>query len=186
VVAVDGSNVEVGSEPRQTWAIHKPRGMVTTLSDPQGRPTVKGLVSDLPIRLYPVGRLDWDAEGLLLMSNDGDLTPRLTHPSFGIPRVYRALVMGQLLPATVDKLRGEVQLEDGPVQVLAVEGESGERRSTLTLTVAEGRNHLVKRLCDAVGHEVERLFRLSYGGIELGDLPPRGRRQLSRAEVASL
>ncbi len=186
VVHVDDSRVEVDAWPRETWAIHKPPGMLTTLNDPQSRPTVRQLVADLPVRLYPVGRLDWDADGLLLMSNDGALTHRLTHPSFGVPRTYRAIVKGKLSPNTVEQLRGEMQLEDGPVRTLAVTGESGERRSLLIITVGEGRNHLVKRLCEAVGHEVEQLTRLEYGGVKLGDLSPRGRRKLSAAELDTL
>ena len=186
VVLVDGARVREGGEPPQTWMVHKPRGMMTTLSDPQGRPTIRRLVADLPVRLYPVGRLDWDAEGLLLMSNDGDLTHRLTHPRFRVERTYRAVVKGRVLPETLQKLRGPVELEDGPVEVLAATSGPGDRRSTLTLTVAEGRNHLVKRLCAAVGHEVERLTRVAYGGITLGDLAPRGRRKLARAELRKL
>lgn len=187
VVVVDGNRIVLQGSALETWAIHKPRGMMTTLSDPQGRPTVRALISDLPLRLYPVGRLDWDAEGLLLMTNDGELTHRLTHPSFGVRRTYVAVVKGTVLDSTLAKLRGPLDLEDGPIQTLAVELSPGEgRRSVLTITVAEGRNHLVKNLCAAVGHEVERLVRLAYGGIELGQLPLRGRRRLLTPELGKL
>ena len=186
VVAVDGADVGENRDELQTWMVHKPQGMMTTLSDPQGRPTVRRLVADLPVRLFPVGRLDWDADGLLLMSNDGDLTHQLTHPRFGVERTYRALVKGRVLPETIAQLTGTVALEDGPVQVLAVTASPGDRRSMLTITVAEGRNHLVKRLCDAVGHEVERLTRLAYGGVSLGDLPAQARRRLTEEEVSRL
>src|ERR1700722_7085477 len=130
VILID--NVAIGPAPTstQTWAIQKPAGMMTTMSDPQGPPTIRRLVADLPVRLYPVGRLDWDAEGLLLMSNDGDLTHRLTHPRFGVPRTYAAVVKGRVLPETLAKLREEVALEDGPVKALAVELDAGDRRST--------------------------------------------------------
>ncbi len=186
-IAVDGVTVRLLPAPPETWAVHKPSGMMTTLSDPQGRPTVRRLISDLRIRLYPVGRLDWDAAGLLLMSNDGELTHRLTHPSFGVPRTYRAVVKGRVSQATLAKLTGKVELEDGPVQASAAELlSSTERRSTLRLTVAEGRNHLVKRLFGAVGHEVEQLMRLSYGSVALGDLPAGEKRRLSVSEVAAL
>jgi 23S rRNA pseudouridine2605 synthase len=186
-IEIDGAPVRIETAAPETWAIHKPPGMMTTLSDPQGRPTVRRLVGDLPLRLYPVGRLDWDASGLLLMSNDGELTHRLTHPRYGIPRVYLATVKGRVDDSTLAKLRGQLELDDGPVQTVAVELVSGDaRRSALRITVAEGRNHLIKRLCGAVGHEVERLIRLSYGGVELGPLPASGRRKLETREVASL
>jgi len=186
-IAVDGVAIHALPAPPQTWAVHKPTGMMTTLSDPQGRPTVRRLLADLPIRLYPVGRLDWDAAGLLLMSNDGELTHRLTHPRFGIPRTYRPVVKGRVSQATLAKLAGPIELEDGPVKATAVELQAAtDRRSTFLITVAEGRNHLVKRLCGAVGHEVERLMRISYGSIELGDLPAGDRRRLRASEVAAL
>jgi 23S rRNA pseudouridine2605 synthase len=186
-ISIDGALVRLEATSPETWAVHKPTGMMTTLSDPQGRPTVRRLVGDLPVRLYPVGRLDWDASGLLLMSNDGDLTHRLTHPRYGVPRTYLAVVKGSVDQPTLAKLRGEVELEDGPVQPVAVELLASDgRRSRLRITVAEGRNHLIKRLCAAVGHEVERLVRLSYGAVELGELPARGRRKLGAREVSGL
>jgi 23S rRNA pseudouridine2605 synthase len=161
--------------------------MMTTLSDPQGRPTIRRLISDLPTRLYPVGRLDWDAAGLLLMSNDGELTHRLTHPSFGVPRTYTAVVKGRVSQATLAKLAGPLELEDGPFQARSAELLlAAERRSTLRLTVAEGRNHLIKRMCSAVGHEVEQLTRVSYGAVELGELPSAGRRRLRASELVAL
>jgi pseudouridine synthase len=187
VIAVDGVAILSQPPPPETWAVHKPPGMMTTLSDPQGRPTVRRLISDLPLRLYPVGRLDWDAGGLLLMSNDGELTHRLTHPRFGVPRTYRAVVKGRVSPPTLAKLAAEIELEDGLVKALAVELlGAAERRSTLQLTVAEGRNHLIKRMCGAVGHEVEQLMRLSYGPVKLGDLPSGDKRRLGPSEVAGL
>ncbi len=186
-IAVDGAAIKLQPASPETWAIHKPAGMMTTLSDPQGRPTVRRLISDLPLRLYPVGRLDWDAAGLLLMSNDGELTHRLTHPRFGIPRTYRVVVKGSVSPATLAKFSGVIELEDGPVEARHVELlAGGDRRSTLQITVAEGRNHLVKRMCGALGHEVEKLMRLSYGSVTLDELPAGQRRRLSAAEVAAL
>lgn len=187
VIAVDGVAIQSQPAPPETWAIHKPTGMMTTLSDPQGRPTVRRLISDLPLRLYPVGRLDWDAAGLLLMSNDGELTHRLTHPRFGVPRTYRAVVKGRVSSSTIAKLSSEIELEDGVAQALSVELlAEAERRSTLQLTVAEGRNHLIKRMCGAVGHEVEQLMRISYGSVKLGDLPSGDKRRLRVSEVAAL
>ena len=102
-ITVDGAALVSETGERQTWVLHKPAGMVTTLRDPQGRPTIRTLVADLPVRLYPVGRLDWDAEGLLLMSNDGDLTHRLTHPSYGVLRTYSVVVKGDVSPSTLEK-----------------------------------------------------------------------------------
>jgi 23S rRNA pseudouridine2605 synthase len=181
-VAVDGAPV-APVESRVVYALHKPAGVVSTASDPQGRPTV---VAMLPreTRLYPVGRLDADTTGLILLTNDGELAYRLTHPRFEVEKTYRARIANPpVRAAAVRTLRAGVRLEDGmtaPARVRRV-GEA-----TLELTIHEGRKRQVKRMCEAVGHPVQRLERVAFGPLTLGDLPPGRWRRLSDAEVAAL
>ena len=166
--------------------LHKPRGYVTTLSDPQGRPVVADLVVS-GVRLYPVGRLDWDVEGALLLTNDGPLTHRLLHPRYALPRVYEALVEGRVGSADLGRWREGVLLEDGRATPLAVEllaAAAGGSRVRLTFT--EGRRHEVKRYCEALGHRVQRLQRVAFGPIALGALAPGACRPLTHHEIASL
>jgi 23S rRNA pseudouridine2605 synthase len=168
--------------------LHKPRGYLTTREDPRGRPRVFDLVPDLGVRLHPVGRLDFDAEGLLLLTNDGALTYRLTHPRHGVRRVYEVLVEGRVDPAALATLRRGVLLEDGPARVEAarrLRSAAGEG-TWLALTLAEGRYHEVKRLCRAVGLRVRRLVRRAFGPLSLGPLGVGQWRALSRAELAAL
>jgi pseudouridine synthase len=167
-------------------ALHKPGGYVTTVRDPHGRPVVTELV-DVGARLYPVGRLDWDVEGLLLLTNDGPLTHRLLHPRYGLPRVYDAEVAGCVAREALPRWRRGTQLDDGPAMPLAVELLGHARESTrLRLTFAEGRKHEVKRYCQAMGHRVRRLRRTAFGPVALGDLAPGRWRRLTRAEIAAL
>jgi pseudouridine synthase len=174
------------SEPTQYLVLNKPRGYVTTLSDPQGRPVVADLVAP-GARLYPVGRLDADVEGALLLTNDGPLTHRLLHPRYALPRVYEARVEGHVTRADLDRWRRGVVLEDGPAKPVAVElVESGARASRLRLTFAEGRKHEVKRYCEALGHRVLRLARTAFGPVVLGRLPPGAWRRLTAREVTAL
>jgi 23S rRNA pseudouridine2605 synthase len=186
VVTVDGRPLP-RAEAKHYLLLHKPAGYVTTLSDPRGRPVVAELVSDVDARLYPVGRLDWDVEGALLMTNDGDLTHRLLHPRYGLPRVYEAEVEGRVATAALERWRRGVVLDDGPARPLDVEVLSGGREATLLrLTFTEGRKHEVKRYCDALGHRVRRLRRVAFGPVALGDLP-RGRyRRLTPRELSAL
>ena len=160
---------------------------MTTVSDPRGRPVVADLVRDVDARLYPVGRLDWDVEGALLMTNDGALTHRLLHPRYGLPRVYEAEVEGRVGPGTLERWRRGVVLDDGPARPHEVEVLHGGRDATLVrLTFTEGRKHEVKRYCAALGHRVRRLRRVAFGPVRLGDLP-RGRyRRLTPREVSAL
>jgi 23S rRNA pseudouridine2605 synthase len=182
-VALDGVEV-AGPEARVVYAVHKPEGVVSTVSDPGGRDTVVGLVSDEDRRLYPVGRLDADTTGLLLLTNDGELAHRLMHPSFEVPKTYRAIV-GR---APVDEpalrvLREGVELEDGvtaPARVRQLAPDA------LELTIHEGRKRQVRRMCAAVGHPVRALQRVRFGPLELGDLAAGAHRRLTAAEVERL
>ena len=185
VIEVDGARLAAAEAPRY-FLLHKPAGYVTTLSDPQGRPVVTDLVR-VPERVYPVGRLDADVEGALLLTNDGALTHRLLHPRYGLPRVYDTEVAGHVSLADIGRWRAGVALDDGPARPLAVElVATGRERSRITLTFAEGRKHEVKRYCDALGHRVLRLRRVAFGPIELGDLPAGRFRPLTEREVRAL
>jgi 23S rRNA pseudouridine2605 synthase len=186
VVTLDGRPLP-RAEARHYLVLHKPAGYVTSVSDPRGRPVVADLVSDIDARLYPVGRLDWDVEGALLMTNDGDLTHRLLHPRYGLPRVYEAEVEGRVTAGALGRWRRGVVLDDGPARPLDVEILGAGREATrLRLTFTEGRKHEVKRYCDALGHRVRRLRRVAFGPVLLGDLP-RGRyRRLTAREVSAL
>ena len=174
------------AEAKRYVLLNKPRGYVTTLSDPQGRPVVADLVQR-DVRLYPVGRLDWDDEGALLLTNDGPLTHRLLHPRYALPRVYEAQVEGSVARSDLDRWRRGVTLGDGRARPLAVELErSGPRESRLRLTFAEGRKHEVKRFCEALGHRVMALRRVSFGPVALGALRPGESRPLTTREVSAL
>ena len=186
LVSVDGKLV-TPPETSSYFLLYKPAGVVTTLSDPQGRPTVANYVEDAGTRLFPVGRLDYDAEGALLFTDDGALAHKLTHPSFQVPRTYLAKVKGSPDTATLDKLRGGVRLEDGMATPLSVDVfEQAERNTWLKIVVAEGRPHLIKRLCAAVGHPVVRLYRPAYAGVKVSGLRPGELRPLTSAEVRLL
>jgi 23S rRNA pseudouridine2605 synthase len=181
-VAVDGRAVNAHRE-RVVYALNKPAGVVSTARDPQGRPTVVTMVPQTE-RLYPVGRLDIDTTGLILLTNQGELAHRLTHPSFEVAKTYRVVVAGgSVREAELRALRDGVELEDGrtaPAEVRRIAGD------TLEITIHEGRKRQVKRMCEAVGHPVKRLERVAFGPLALGDLP-RGRwRRLSDAEVDAL
>jgi 23S rRNA pseudouridine2605 synthase len=182
-IAVDGARLRVHDGRRAVYAVHKPAGVVSTVSDPQGRPTVDELVTS-GRRLYPVGRLDADTTGLILLTDDGDLAHHLTHPSFEVPRTYIATV--RHLPVT-DKdlraLRQGVELEDGMTAPARVRRRG---HNELELTIHEGRKRQVRRMLDAVGHPVAALKRVRFGTLELGTLAPGEARRLSDAEVEQL
>jgi 23S rRNA pseudouridine2605 synthase len=184
-VRLDGQRVGA-AEPRQYMLLHKPAGYVTSRHDPEGRAVVTDLVPS-SARLYPVGRLDVDVEGALLLTNDGALTHRLLHPRYGIPRVYEAEVKGVVTSEALDRWREGVTLDDGPAVPLGVELLRPLKQTTrLRLTFAEGRKHEVKRYCEALGHPVIRLRRIAFGPITLGTLPVGAHRPLTRAELAKL
>jgi 23S rRNA pseudouridine2605 synthase len=184
-ITVDGRTLP-SAEPMQYVLLNKPRGVVTTRSDPRGRRVVTDLVPNL-VRLYPVGRLDYDVEGALLLTNDGPLTHRLLHPRYELPRVYEAEVKGSLDRGDLRRWRAGVALEDGPATPLAVELlASGREASRLRLTFTEGRKHEVKRYCEALGHPVRHLRRTAFGPILLGGLAVGAARPLTRAEGRAL
>jgi 23S rRNA pseudouridine2605 synthase len=181
-VALDGEPVRTETD-RVVYAVNKPAGVVSTASDPQRRPTVVSLVSS-GLRLYPVGRLDIDTTGLILLTNDGELAHRLTHPSFEVPKTYRAVLWRSPVRApALAALRAGVELEDGrtaPAEVRRVAWD------TIELTIHEGRKRQVKRMCESVGHPIRQLERIRLGPLELGDLAPGTARRLSSGEVARL
>ena len=167
--------------------LHKPVGVVTTTRDPEGRPTVVQMLPHRIGRLFPVGRLDVQSTGLVLLTNDGDLAAILTHPRYHVPRTYRVKVSGSPDARALTRLRRGIRLEDGPTAPVEVTVE--ERRPTKTwlrITVHEGRNHLVRRLCEAIGHRAEKLQRVTIGPLELGKLPIGEFRPLTPREIASL
>ncbi len=185
IVRVDGERIKAPDGSRCVM-LHKPVGVVTSMSDEQGRPDVSQYVA-AGEHLFHVGRLDTDTSGLLLLTNDGDLTHRLTHPSFGVSKTYVAQVAGQVTTGTVNRLRQGVVIEDRPVEVerIRLRGQQSGR-TIVELDIHEGRNRIVRRLFDEVGHPVKQLVRIRFGPISLGDLPVGQRRDLTAAQVASL
>jgi 23S rRNA pseudouridine2605 synthase len=182
-VAVDGTPVGAAPQELVVYAVNKPPGVVSTASDPQGRPTVVALVKS-PQRLYPVGRLDFDTTGLILLTNDGDLAYRLTHPSFEVDKTYRAVVRGApIREEALRALRSGVELEDG---VTAPARVSRVKSDTLEITIHEGRKRQVKRMCEHVGHRVVELQRVRFGPLLLGDLARGAVRKLSPNEISLL
>jgi 23S rRNA pseudouridine2605 synthase len=179
-VEVDGR--AVGKQRLAYLLLHKPPGVVTTARDPQGRPTVVSLVPDEP-RVVPVGRLDADTTGALLLTNDGQLAHRLAHPRYEVDKVYEVEVEGEPGPEALRRLAEVVELDDGPTAP-AQARKLG--RGRIELTIHEGRKHQVKRMCEAVGHPVLRLHRSGYAGLTLDSLAPGEWRALSPAEVDSL
>lgn len=183
VVAVDG--VPIGARPGLVYyLLNKPRGVISTAHDPQGRPTVVDLVPQEP-RVFPVGRLDADTEGLLLLTNDGELTHFLTHPSKGVDKEYLVLLRGnpRLAEGQLRRLREGIELDDG----MTAPAKVGQRSdSSLSITIHEGRNRQVRRMFEAIGHEVERLVRVRIGPLVDSKLKPGAWRDLSLAERRAL
>jgi 23S rRNA pseudouridine2605 synthase len=182
-VAVDGRPVRVSTGQKAVYAVHKPRGVVSTARDPQGRPTVVSLVPSAR-RLYPVGRLDADSTGLILLTDDGELAHRLTHPSFEVPRTYHAKVRNApVRDEAVRHLREGVELDDGRTGPARVKRLGADR---LEITIHEGRKRQVRRMCEAVGHPVIALERVRFGPLWLGKLGEGRYRRLTAAEVEKL
>lgn len=184
VVEVDGQRVE--KQSLRYVLLNKPAGVVTTADDPQGRPTVVDLVSS-ETRVVPVGRLDVDTTGALLLTNDGELANRLAHPSYGVAKVYDVDLDGSPSPAVLEALRKGIELEDGrtaPAEARII--RRGTRVTRIELTLHEGRKHQVKRMCEAVGHSVKHLHRRRYAGLRLVGLETGQWRELTEDEVAEL
>ena len=180
VVDLDGRRVE--RQPRAYVLLHKPAGVVTTAHDPQGRRTVLDLV-DHDVRVVPVGRLDADTTGALLLTNDGPLAHRLAHPRYGVEKVYVADVEGEPSDETIARLAAGVELADGRTAPARVRRLG---RSRLELVLHEGRNRQVRRMCEVVGHPVRRLHRSGYASLGVGGLAPGEWRELTRGEVGAV
>jgi 23S rRNA pseudouridine2605 synthase len=183
IVKVDGKRVKTTSQERVVYLLHKPPNVVSTVKDPEGRRTIVSLIPSKE-RLYPVGRLDYDTTGLILLTNDGDLAHRMTHPSFEVPRTYRARVKNSPVhePA-MRALRDGVELEDG-VTAPAKVRKIGSNH--LELTIREGRKRQVKRMLEEVGHPVLSLERVAFGPLRLGELEMGAYRELTKAEIELL
>jgi pseudouridine synthase len=183
-VTVDGRAVR--PEPHEYHLLNKPRGVVTTAHDPEGRRKVTDLVRSRA-RLYPVGRLDIDTTGLILLTNDGELANVLMHPRYEIEKKYTVRVRGKVTDSALEQLRSGVELEDGrtaPAKVQVVERDA--RRTVLDVVIHEGRNRQVRRMCEAVGHTVIELARTGYASLDLGDLKTGRSRELDHDEVERL
>lgn len=185
LLTLDGNPVPV-SEDLETHLLNKPAGVISTARDPRGRTTVLDLV-DSAKRLYPVGRLDADSEGLILVSNDGELTNRVTHPSFGVTKKYLVEVEGEIGKATVRMLTDGVELEDGPARAVATSVvDSRPGKSLVEMVMMEGRNREVRRMFDAVGYPVKRLVRTAIGGLSDPTLAPGVARRLSASDIQQI
>ncbi len=186
VIRVDGDRINVRAD-LVYLAVNKPRGVLSAMSDDRGRPTVADLVADRPERLFHVGRLDGDSEGLLLLTNDGDFAHRLMHPSFGVAKTYLATVDAPVAREVGKRLLAGVQLEDGMARAdrFRVVQTSGAR-AIVEIELHEGRNHIVRRMLAEVGHPVQRLVRTSIGPVHLGGQRAGSVRELTRAELSGL
>ena len=187
-VCYRGKTVREPEGKRLCLLLHKPVGYVTTLSDEKGRPCVAELVADCGRRVYPVGRLDLNSEGLLLMTDDGALTEKLTHPRHEIPKYYEVTLRDCLTDEQLRRLREPMTLEDGyrirPVEVTLL--SRSDKRTVIGMTLYEGRNRQIRQMCEQVGAGIERLRRTAIGKLRLGDLPPGRWRRLTEKEIAYL
>ena len=186
---IDGERIRLVKKQEYHYLmLHKPRGFVTTTSDERGRKTVMDLLADYPVRVFPVGRLDKDSEGLLLLTNDGGFANLMMHPSHGVSKLYRVTVHPRADEGQVVALSKGVTLDDGtttqPAVVNVVVDEPG--RTVLEMTIKEGKNRQIRRMCEAVGLEVVRLRRSAMGAVKLGMLQPGQYRELTKSEVAAL
>ena len=185
-VKINGRHVQP-TEPEVFVLLHKPSGYVTTMNDPQGRPTIADLVSKVKVRVFPVGRLDYDTEGLLLLTNNGKVAQACVHPRYHVPKTYLVKVSGVCTDEEIRNLEDGVTLDDGMTAPATVR-KSGKAKvnSWLELTIHEGRKHQIKRMLEALGHRVVRIKRIRFGPIELGDLPVGASRFATDAEANAL
>lgn len=185
-IKLDGKEIPGPSE-RIYLLLNKPFGYISTLNDPQGRPVITDLIKDVPQRVYPVGRLDFDSIGLLLLTNDGDFSHRLTHPRYHIPKTYKVTVDGKVTEDTLNKLKNGIELEDGfsGYAKAALVKQSGDR-SVIRITVHQGRNRLIRRMVEATGHKAVQLIRTGFGSLELGSLKIGKYRHLESDEIKDL
>lgn len=184
LITLDGKPIQPTAQQRLYIMLNKPRGYVTTLSDERGRPTVAELVADCGARVYPVGRLDMDSEGLLLLTNDGELTLRLTHPRHEIPKLYHVTLSGEVSDAQLDALRAVRRLDGytlAPVGVRRL--ERGAHSTLVEFTLHEGRNRQIRRMCQACGLRITRLRRVAIGRLTLGDLKVGHWRHLTQQQI---
>ncbi len=186
-IEVDGRRIKPKIN-KVYYLFYKPAGYLTTLKDPFGRPTISQLITHIKKRVFPVGRLDMDTEGLLLLTNDGELSARLMHPRFHVSKSYRVKVKGQLSDLAQAKLaNGTIILGDRPVKPARVEIiKRGQDRTWLLMTLTEGRHRQIKRMCSQVGYPVLKLKRISYGPLKLGRLPRGATRALKETEISAL
>jgi 23S rRNA pseudouridine2605 synthase len=186
VIRVEGRRLPPVS-PHVYLAVNKPRGVVSTMSDPEGRRTLSDLVADRPERLFHVGRLDTDTSGLIILTNDGDFAQRLAHPSYEVDKTYVAEVAGDVSKSALKQLDEGVTLDDGPVTVSAARiVQRGGGKTIVELVIHEGRNRIVRRLLDSVGHPVRQLTRTRIGPVALGQLKSGELRDLTREELGEL
>jgi len=185
-IEVDGSEIP-GPTQRTYLVINKPFGYICSLNEPEGRPLVTDLIKDIPQRVYPVGRLDFDSMGLLLLTNDGEWAHRLTHPSYQTPRTYKATVEGVVSDEALDLLSRGVALEDGPTLPAKITLiKKGGGHTLLRITITQGKNRQIRRMLDAVGYTVIHLIRIGFGTLALGDLKVGEYRYLEHEEVGEL
>ena len=186
-ITVDGKRIS--GQFKRYYIFNKPRGVVTTLHDPQGRAAIGDYVKDLPERIFPVGRLDYYTEGVLILTNDGVLSQLLTHPRHKVKKTYQVGALGKIEHNDLDRLRVGILLEDGltaPAVVDFVEYRPEKNLTVFTITIHEGRNRQVRRMCDAIGHAVRNLKRVKFAGISLNGLKRGALRELTENEVAAL
>lgn len=184
VVSVDGQTADLGATKKIYVLLHKPRGYVTTLKDPEGRNTVMDLVQEVPERIYPVGRLDYLSEGLLLMTNDGEVANMIMHPKFEVYKVYEVKVFGAITEALLKKLRAGTQLEEGFVKPKSVRVvKQLPNKTWLEFKLGEGRNREIRRMCEACGLTVDKLKRVAIGGITVEGIRPGGYRFMNKASI---
>ncbi len=185
-ICVDGKEIPKPAE-RVYLMLNKPFGYICSMNDPEGRPIVTDLLNKFPERVYPVGRLDFDSLGLLILTNDGDLSHRLTHPRYHVPRTYKVTVDGTISGESIESLRKGLQLEDGfsgRAKADLIRQSGG--KTTLRLTIAQGRKRLIRRMMEALGHRTVHLIRTGFGNLELGDLKVGKYRLLEQHEIKAL